>query len=293
MTDINQAFIQIRLWKDCINNCSFCYLKSHKDKKTTLSQKKTRLRKATELVTTFEAEKIGLIGGEFFEGQLEGCEDEWFGLVDALKNSGSRIFITANLIHDQYLLNETIDLFKKDLLICTSYDTVGRFHTEKQKEDWFRRVEFLHKDEVPMICHCVATQDFFEEDPKFPNWLPINLVDPHISYEWYLSVDKCEYNEKLLSQCDFFNFPKRETALSWFRKHPQSARNYSDYTGMHSDVIYAFDRNDAFIFETEGRLKSEEYNNPRCHHPWLGLCYADSKKCMICDAKFVSDSLLN
>ena len=289
MEDNKKKFIQIRLWKDCINNCHFCYLKSDYDRKTSLCQKKRRLHKSTDLVKSLQVAKIGLIGGEFFEGQLEGCEDEWFRLLDALKNSEACIFITANFIHEQYLLNETVDFFEKNLLLCTSYDTVGRFHSEKAKNNWFKRIESLHNNCVPVICHCVATQDFFEEDPHFPDWLPVNLVDPHISLEWYNSVDKNKYNETLRNECDFFNFPKRRTAIRWFRKHPQIARNYSDYIGSHSDVIYAFDKDDNFYFEQDGRLESTDYNNPLCSHPWLGLCYADSNKCMICDAKSVSD----
>ena len=293
MDAVNNKFVQIRLWKDCINNCSFCYLKSHNDRKTTLSQKIERLHKATELVKTLNAEKIGLIGGEFFEGQLDGCEDDWLDLLDALKNSNANIFITANLIHKQYMLDETVNHLEKKLLICTSYDTVGRFHTENDKQRWFDHTKTLHEIGVSMVCNCVATQDFFEEDPEFPSWLPITLVDPHISLEWLRSVDKSNYNNILLSECDFFNFPKRRTALDWFKKHSDVAGNYSDYTSRHSDIIYTFNEHGDFSFEITERLHGNDFNNNQCSHPWLGLCYADCDRCMICDAKRISDNFLN
>lgn len=284
-------FVQIRLWKDCINNCKFCYLKAHSDRNTTTESRKKRLVNAAELVKTIKAEKIGLIGGEFFEGQLKGCEDEWFSFIDALKNSNSEIFITANLIHEQYLLKETIEALDNEVLICTSYDEEGRFHTEKDKEHWFDLIASLHDQGVSVFCNSVATQDFFESKANFPEWLQFNLVDPHISLEWIFEVDKNEYHNKLLKECDFFNFPNRRTTIAWFKAHPQTTRNYVNYSTNHSDLIYGFNAKDEPEPELQHRHTNSSFINPKCEHPYISTCYADSDKCMMCDAKRVLDEM--
>ena len=290
MDENGNDFVQIRLWKDCINNCRFCYLKAHKDRTTTLEQKKARLQESTNLVSNLNAKTIGLIGGDFFEGQIRGCEEEWLTFMKALKLTGCEIYISANLIHEQYLLDETTEILGDKLLICTSYDEVGRFHTEKAKEDWLSNVKELHKKGIDVFCNCIATQDLFEENPRFPKWLGISLVDPHISHEWLLNANKDTYHQDLLDECTFFNFPKRKTAIRWFTKHPNAAKKYSDYTQNHSNLIYGFDSDGRLEIELEDRLQGAYFNDPDCHHPFYSLCYADSDKCMMCDAKRIAEN---
>ena len=126
--------IQVRLWNDCSNNCSFCSL--GKKPITKIEDKKVRLLKLSQL----KDNKIGIIGGEFFEGQLRGCENEWLEMIKNI--SCSDLFITANLIYEPYLLKETLEI-RPDILLCTSYDSVGRFKNQKLKEDWLARVNSL------------------------------------------------------------------------------------------------------------------------------------------------------
>ena len=288
-----EEFVQIRLWKDCINNCKFCYLKAHSDRKTSVDQKKRRLVSACDLLKNLNAQKIGLIGGEFFEGQLQGCEDEWFKFIGSLKNADSEIFITANLIHEQHLLNETIEALNKEVLVCTSYDEDGRFHTEVAKNNWWKNVNDLHEQGVRVFCNCIATQDFFEAAPQFPEWLGFSLVDPHISLEWLLEVDKENYHENLLRDCNFFNFPKRRTAINWFKKHPQATRNYANYSHNHSNIIYGFNEHDEVELELQERIEGEFFNNPVCKHPHISSCYSDCNKCMMCDAQKIAESFMS
>ena len=106
--------IQVRLWNDCYNNCSFCSLKDKTHNWTKVEDKKARINKLLEL----SDDTIGLIGGEFFEGQLRGCEQEWFNMIR--KISCDRLYITANLINEPYLLEETL-ILRPDILLCTSY----------------------------------------------------------------------------------------------------------------------------------------------------------------------------
>lgn len=282
----DSEFVQIRLWDDCLNNCSFCSLQNRL-RKTTTQSKKVRLRKSTELVRTFNSRQIGLLGGEFFEEQLKGCEDEWAELMKALLNTGAKLCLTASLIHKQHLLEETIELLGDRLTICTSYDEVGRFHTEAARANWFNNIEKLHEQGVNLFCTCIPTQEFFEAAYPLPDWLGVNFNDPHLGVDWLINIDKSDYHERLLAENDRFNLPKRRTAIHWMREHPQLMRNYTSYELTHSNTVYAFDEDDCLIIEMEGRREFDSCFNQSCGHPCFCQCYADSNKCMMCDAKHI------
>ena len=281
-------FVQFRPWFDCINNCSFCYLQHEPCRKTSEGEKKNRLKVIASFASGLDVNRIGLIGGDFFEGQLQGCEGEWFSMLDVLKCHAQHIFITANLIHEQYLLQETVELLDSQLMICTSYDEVGRFHAENQRKNWFDRIEDLHSQGVQLFCTCIATQDFFESKVEFPEWLGINLCDPQISTEWLISADKSKYNECLVKEQTYFNLPKRKTALRWFKQHPSVAVNYADFKAGHSNTVFGFNENEELVPELEERLQDDNFMCTECGHPYYAQCYADSPKCMACDAKRVA-----
>ena len=286
----SNVFIQIRPWEDCKNNCTFCYLKHFPCRKTSTQQKKLRLKKTQDFFLQLKPERIGLIGGEFFEGQLQGCESEWFDLLNAFSHISNEIYITANLIHEQYLLKETIEKLQRKLIICTSYDQVGRFHSKEEREAWFRRVDLLHKECVNVFCTCIATQDFFQASYELPAWLDVNLCDPHISPEWSIEVDKQNYNANLIAANECFNLPKRQSAVRWLSKHMDVAKRYVHYKADHSDALYAFDANNNMFAVAKERLESDYFINEKCGHPHFCQCYADSKKCMMCDAEAVVKS---
>ena len=288
----HNQFVQIRLWDDCINNCSFCSLQN-RCRKTPLQSKKTRLTKAAALSRDFRAKQIGIIGGDFFEGQLKGCEEEWFELLEALLQTDSEILISANLIHKQYLMQETIDKVVNRLLLCTSYDEVGRFHTQLARKNWLANIEKLHSQGVNIFCTCIQTQDFLEAETKLPQWLGVNLCDPHLGVDWYLNVDKNDYHEHLINENKLFNLPKRRTAIKWMREHPEITKRYAEYNSTHSDTIYSFNNNDEIIKEVNERLTSTSSVNPECGHPFFSMCYADSDKCMMCDAEQIATSFMS
>ena len=286
--ETTDRFVQIRLWDDCINNCEFCSLQN-RCRKTPLKSKKVRLSKTTELVETLNSKQIGLIGGEFFEGQLKGCENEWMDLLHALLETEAQLPITANLIHKQHFLQETIDLLGKRLMLCTSYDEVGRFHTEAARANWLKNVEDLHNQGVHLFCTCIQTQEFLEATSPLPEWLGVNLCDPHLGVDWYINVDKANYHKHLVEENSLFHLPKRSTAIRWMRQNVDLTRCYVAYNDTHSSTIYSFDDNDCLEKEFENRLTAESYVNPECGHPYFCQCYADSGKCMMCDATRILD----
>lgn len=135
--------IQFELWPDCKNGCTFCYLNGTR-RITTLAEKKQNLidalrtLKDDNLMNNYNA--VGLIGGDFFQGQLHGVENEWGHLINKIKEllETKRIKevwiatsllsrIDSDLIGTFYTLNEIELDPDQRITLCTSYDTIGRF----------------------------------------------------------------------------------------------------------------------------------------------------------------------
>ena len=261
--------MQVRLWTDCYNNCSFC---SVNDKSITkIKDKKERIIK----VSTLQDSKISIIGGEFFEGQLKGVEEEWLSMV---KNIGcNELFITANLINKQYLLKETLKI-RPDILICTSYDTVGRFKSEEQKYIWLDRVNSLKN----VFCTIIPTEDSLCDSFIDKIKCGINLCEPHLGLDWLKTVKKENYHNNLIRDNKVFNLPKRSNLLKWLMKHPKTLYLMKKYKSTHFDTILSFDKNNNFIYESCNRFNDNNFM-AECGHPHFSKCYADSDKCLICD----------
>ena len=263
--------IQVRLWNDCFNNCAFCSLKDKTHKWTSTEDKKARLNKLLEL----KEDKIGIIGGEFFEGQLRGVEKEWLNMIRNLRCD--KLFITANLINCQYLLEETVRA-RPDILLCTSYDTVGRFKNDIQKKMWLDRVNSLPN----VFCTIIPTQDMLG-DPFIENiQCGINLCEPHLGIEWYKNIDKAHYHENLIRDNELFNLPRRKDLLKWIAKHKNILALMKNYEYTHFDNILGFNENNNFCYEAYNRFKDKNYV-AECGHQYFSRCYADSDRCLACD----------
>ena len=261
--------MQIRLWKDCTNGCTFCSLKNRET--TKLEDKITRIK----TIKDFHDTKIGLIGGEFFEGQLRGCEEEWLSMIASLRCDF--LFISANLIQTPYLLNETLSV-RPDIVICTSYDTSGRFHKDGQKEAWLKRVKELRH----VFCTIIPTQDMLTD--SFIDQIPcgINLCEPHLGVDWYKNVNKQHYHETLIKENNIFNLPKRNDLLKWMCKHPNVLQMIKNYKVTHFNDIYGFDSNNHIVSEVLHRFEDNNFR-AKCGHQYFSRCYADSDKCFACD----------
>lgn len=262
---------QLRLWDECSNNCSFCSIKNKS--RISLDDKKERIKKVLEL--HINPQEFGIIGGEFFEGQLIGCEKEWLKMIESIKCN--KLFITANLIHNQYLLYETLEA-NKNIIICTSYDTVGRFKTTKDRNTWLHNVKNLPN----VFCTAIITEDLIND--KFINEIPcgINICEPHLGIEWYKQVDKTNYHDILVKENSIFNLPKRDHFLQWIVKHPNILNIAKAYNNNHFNNIITFDKNNNIVYEFKERFKDINTVNT-CGHPYFSQCYADSNRCMLCD----------
>ena len=146
-----------------------------------------------------------------------------------IKNIGcSDLFITANLINEQYLLEETLKI-RPGILICTSYDSVGRFKNEGQKYKWLERVSSINN----IFCTIIPTQDMIKDLFIDKIKCGINLCEPHLGVDWYTSVKKDDYHSILVRENKIFNLPKRKDLFNDPNNiancgHPYFSRCYAD-----------------------------------------------------------------
>ena len=163
---------QWELWQCCNNFCTFCVL--GKSSKHTAKERQlkslTDLKHALKNLDFNEYNNVSLIGGEFFQGQLDDKEvhDSFFEVIEMLcelymnKKIGS-IWCTATLtIGDQSDLYKMLDMFDKagvrphpdydssGLWICTSWDKHGRFHKPQYLENWQHHTAKI-KEEYPWV----------------------------------------------------------------------------------------------------------------------------------------------
>ena len=156
--NMGKRSFQWELWQCCNNLCSFCYIGKdgrHTDKERQLKSL-SDLKLALNSLDFNEYNNISLIGGEFFQGQLSDpdVKKTFMEIIEIISNYyvekkiGS-VWIAATLtIGDQKDLYEALDIFDRDgvrphplygasgVWICTSWDAYGRFHSEKNKNNW-------------------------------------------------------------------------------------------------------------------------------------------------------------
>lgn len=163
---------QWELWQYCNSLCEFCYLgeENRIHNKDRQLQSLNDLELAIEHMDFNQYNNISLIGGEFFQGQLDDEEihSKFFNIVRKIfqlyvdKKIGS-MWITCTLtIGKQEHLYELLDLANSmgihpkeeygasGIWLCTSWDAYGRFHTPKMKENWEYHMKNI-KQQYPWI----------------------------------------------------------------------------------------------------------------------------------------------
>ena len=156
--NLGRMTFQWELWHCCNNLCKFCYL-GKENRHTNKERQLLSLHDLMDSLDNFDSEtynNVSLIGGEFFQGQIDDPEvhEAFFQMIDKLcdlyvnKKIGS-IWITATLtLGDQADMYKMLDTFERrgvlpnpnygasGVWICTSWDAEGRFHTEKHRRNW-------------------------------------------------------------------------------------------------------------------------------------------------------------
>jgi hypothetical protein len=159
--------LQFELWQECNNLCTFCYL-GKENRKTPDSVKIEALQRAIDIVSDMsnypKFNCIGLIGGEFFQGQLKNSAVKalFYKLIDKiaeLYNNGTieEFWVSATLtIGKQKELYEILGKFKdtKNVWVVTSWDAVGRFKTKKMLDNWEYHVKHLREVYPDLKVNC-------------------------------------------------------------------------------------------------------------------------------------------
>lgn len=211
--------VQFELWKKCGNCCSFCFNKGFGNEKTNPNM----VVHAIEFIESSKINKydaIGLIGGELFDNILDNEEisAKFFELLSKISKmlSAGKLqqlwLATALMFDDDKYLKTALDIFTNDnvidkVLICTSYDTKGRFFANKEAK-WHRNMQMLCADYPCLKLHTeiIITQDLVDNVlcDKF------NIIE--FSNKYKTHVDFLEPN------CGFHFANKYEHAklLPWF-----------------------------------------------------------------------------
>ena len=167
---MSNKFIQFELWKDCKQGCKFCCNKGAEsiDKNKSCLYILDVLRK----IQPGEYDKIGLIGGELFNGEMKHCMNAFFSIMQRIKELNPQtIYIATSLIYDvgDYLipvlnaLDKVYGILDK-IVLCTSWDIKYRFKTPEENQLWFKNMFYLNKKYPNLKIHTeiILTQYFID-----------------------------------------------------------------------------------------------------------------------------------
>lgn len=306
----NVRCLQFELWQNCNNHCKFCYLNKNRINSTEqemLKAMNTTIEILDDMPKEYNA--VGLIGGEFFQGQLSTkvLRDTFIKLLQKLAKlldgeQISQVWITASLM--QKNLDEIIDILKKSgidkkkLLICTSYDTCGRFENN-DSSIWYSNLKELKQLGYILHTQTILTSDFIEEAlntnilEKISQYSMIDFKTPTIFRDDYYDVcfgkenksyrDIVEDNKKNFNTSFFIK--DRSMYLKFLQKvynlfGPMKIKALCS-NEVRSDKEYLLSK-DVIL---DGRWSKEGVENAPCGHPWDSYCYTDSDKCARCDAR--------
>lgn len=324
--------LQFEVWNECNNACKFCSNKYVYD--ITDEEKLRNLdivqKKIAEPGIWTKYQKLGLIGGEFFQGQLKNSEvkQKYFSLIEQINQlleAGElkEFWTTATLTFaDQddlwTMLSKISDTSK--VWICTSYDTVGRFHSQKMLDQW---KENMHKikqlfPKTKINTTTILTGDFIEE--YLAGKFSIAEFTEEFQSTWFskppmipseCTESKKDYNEKFLPNF----FPTRKRFLEFLLKFKtqESEFEYDKLfnTELRADALIKTDYHDSnnrMVIERNketneevtkcvdnqdyesgsGTVKNEHNDtNGVCKHNKAYTPYVDSDACFYCDKEMI------
>ena len=311
--------LQFELWRECNCHCTFCTL--GKDNLYTSNDLKLASLNTTinelQSLKKDEHEVIGFIGGEFFQGQLNTPEikEKFFELIKLSNDLLNKDYIKNIWLNASLLIGKQEDLYnainlidKKDKLwILTSYDTLGRFHTQKMFETWEYHLKKIYNlyPEININITSILTGDFII---KYLND-EINLdairkkyhcslffKNPVQPYKEGIEIKNQSINDKI----GYF-FPKRDDFLKFLKKYLKE-EGLIEYDRLISTDLRADEirknynvntkRNVKFLRDRTTLHESEvgvELNDLSCGHNDIYSSYCDSDKCILCDKKLIRD----
>lgn len=307
---MNKKQIQFELWEECNSKCKFCYLGTH-NCVDTVERKLYGIQNAIDVINKLnfdEYDTIALMGGELFQGQLSdtAVKHKFFDLITLIHSLSQKklvksIWLYATLtIGDQKDLYDTLSLLKDDnVWVLTSYDTLGRFHTDKMFRNWEYHVKQLKNIfKVHLNVTSIITGDLIDRylDGTFSFKNLINSYNCSVfpklcSLPYGLYSTKAEMNEKIGNF-----FPNRKKFIEFItklKKDDLDSYNKMFNINYRADTLYV-NFEDRIIEETRDKTRWVETDGRgipavlKCGHSEFYNCYIDSDKCALCD-KLVLD----
>ena len=255
LNNVGRKSFQWELWQYCNSLCKFCYLGEdnriyNKERQITSLND---LDKAIDNLDFTQYNNISIIGGEFFQGQLDDLEthDLFFKVLKKIfqlyvdKKIGA-MWITCTLtIGNQKHLYELLDLAESmkvfpneeygssGLWLCTSWDAQGRFHTPKMEDNWKYHMKNIKK--------------------KYP-WIKFNttiilqqkFIDMYLNDEFVLEDFINEYHTTLFfKQCGVKDYKPSELGFHVTKEeadsNPDLLRAISEARKKKAQEFYGFD----------------------------------------------------
>lgn len=200
---------------------------------------------------------IAFIGGEFFQGQLRDFEvrSKFFDLLQVVsekleKGYLKNFWITTTLTHEnQDDLFSMLNIMKchEKIWLCTSYDTTGRFHTEKHKKNWNNNIKYIkkHYPKININITSILTGSFIDE--YLAGKFNIKKFCTEHFCTWYskppmvpqnFAGSKKDFNEKVLPNF----FPQRNKFLQFLMKFKATESEF-DYDKLFNMEL----RSDSFV----------------------------------------------
>lgn len=219
-------FYQFELWKECNNNCTFCFNRNRSKLSDGLKYK--RIMDALQNLRNIQLnddDTVGFIGGEFFDGQLDYPDVcfSFFNMVSTvLLETKARVFIATSFIYqDLRRLKQFLDLLPGGaldrLLLCTSYDVDGRFKTRYAVELWEHNIAEIHRcfPEVGIHTEMILSQPLI--DAVLASTLDIKTFAMPVSF--HAPCCGIGYKDKYAFTKDVPNFfPTRNSFLKFLNK---------------------------------------------------------------------------
>lgn len=284
-----------------------CYLNKEKVNQTPYEQEKS-IQKTINIIDNLDSKfnAFGLIGGEFFGGQLSTAtlrnsfRELVLKLDKMLDHRLEQVWVSASLLTPD--LSDFLYCFngiknKNKFLICTSYDTDGRFRSSEQRDIWFNNIKKLNSLWFIVHTQIIATDSFINESlstsilEDISKYSMVDFKSPTISREDYYKrciLGKENYRDVFKSVCD--SYPKgffignRNNFLKFL---------FKIYKIFGSNKLLAYGsnkvRSDELHILSSNRVVTDRWSiggeeNAPCGHPWDSYCYLNSDKCSRCDA---------
>lgn len=316
----HKTVLQFEIWQECNNNCSFCYL-WNENRHTPDNLKITAIQKAIDKIEDIsifdEYDTLAFIGGEFFQGQLRKnslVKEKFYELMhkaSELYNSGivKEIWITATMcIGKCEEMYEILKFFNnhENVWIVTSWDTMGRFRTQKMRDTWEYHMRKLKQD-FPSLKINVSTILSGDLIDKYLNdeFTFINMMN---DYDCTFFFKQCgvlfddrkvgSFSEaKRLSNIKIPNFfPERNKFLQFLIKfrqqEPEILYDKLFNVQYRADDLYRNYNVSDRQMELNHREKDEtresmDFSVMGCGHIILYSAYIDSDKCVLCDKAMI------